>query len=88
MASKIVLVQHVFLRQYITMITSKHSSCRNNKMVADAVLEKEYVISIDLVENMMLIYPRKDKQVNQVFGQAFSWSEAIDAAADVYNGVS
>ena len=32
--------------------------------------------------------PRKDKQVNQVFGQAFSWSEAIDAVADIYNGVS
>ncbi|KAE9369571.1 calcofluor white hypersensitive protein-like protein [Stipitochalara longipes BDJ] len=47
----------------------KGSSKGNNKMVADAVLEKE-----------------KDKQVNQVFGQAFSWSEAIDAVADVYNG--
>lgn len=44
-------------------------SSKGNKMVADAVLEKE-----------------KDKQVNQVFGQAFSWTEAIDAVADVYNG--
>jgi hypothetical protein len=57
-------------------------------MVADAVLEKEYVISIDRAENTMLTLIRKDKQVNQVFGQAFSWSEAIDAVADVYNGVS
>ncbi|PMD67311.1 calcofluor white hypersensitive protein-like protein [Hyaloscypha bicolor E] len=47
----------------------KGSSKGNNKIVADAVLEKE-----------------KDKQVNQVFGQAFSWSEAIDAVADIYNG--
>lgn len=31
---------------------------------------------------------RKDKPINQVFGHAFSWSEAIDAVADVYNGVS
>jgi hypothetical protein len=30
---------------------------------------------------------RKAKQVNQVFGQVFSWGDAIDAAADVYNGV-
>jgi hypothetical protein len=57
-------------------------------MVADAVLEKEYVISIDPAENAALTLLRKDKQVNQVFGQAFSWSEAIDAVADVYNGVS
>ncbi|KUJ14674.1 calcofluor white hypersensitive protein-like protein [Mollisia scopiformis] len=28
----------------------------------------------------------KEKQAGQVFGQKFSWPEAIDAAADVYNG--
>lgn len=32
-------------------------------------------------------FSRKEKQVGQVFGQAFSWVEAIDAVADVYNGV-
>jgi hypothetical protein len=31
---------------------------------------------------------RKDKPINQVFGQVFSWGEALDAAADIYNGVS
>ncbi|KAG0647134.1 cwh43 [Hyphodiscus hymeniophilus] len=45
------------------------SSKGNNKMVADAVLEKE-----------------KSRQANEVFGHAFSWASAIDAAADVYNG--
>lgn len=33
-------------------------------------------------------YFRKDKQVGLIFGSGFSWSEATDAAADVYNGVS
>ena len=33
-------------------------------------------------------YFRKDKPVGLIFGSGFSWSEAIDAAADVYNGVS
>ena len=33
-------------------------------------------------------YFRKDKPVNTIFGSGFSWSEAIDATADVYNGVS
>ncbi|RDL31867.1 uncharacterized protein BP5553_09269 [Venustampulla echinocandica] len=28
----------------------------------------------------------KGKPIDQVFGQAFSWSEAIDAIADIYNG--
>ncbi|QSZ31418.1 hypothetical protein DSL72_000983 [Monilinia vaccinii-corymbosi] len=28
----------------------------------------------------------KDKEVGQLFGQSFSWPEAFDAAADVYNG--
>ena len=33
-------------------------------------------------------YFRKDKPVGLIFGTGFSWSEATDAAADVYNGVS
>ncbi|KAK6592555.1 Protein CWH43 [Botrytis cinerea] len=28
----------------------------------------------------------KEKEVGQLFGQSFSWPEAFDAAADVYNG--
>ena len=31
---------------------------------------------------------RKDKFAGQVFGSGFSWSEAVDAIADIYNGVS
>lgn len=30
---------------------------------------------------------RKDKPIGRIFGGPFSWSDAIDAAADVYNGV-
>lgn len=30
---------------------------------------------------------RKDKVAGQVFGSGFSWSEAADAVADIYNGV-
>jgi hypothetical protein len=30
---------------------------------------------------------RKDKPVRSTFGDGFEWSQAIDAAADVYNGV-
>lgn len=30
---------------------------------------------------------RKDKPLGNTFGAGFLWSEAIDAAADVYNGV-
>ena len=33
-------------------------------------------------------YLRKGKPVGLIFGSGFSWSEATDAAADVYNGVS
>jgi hypothetical protein len=37
----------------------------------------------------MLMPHRKDKPVvNHFFGQVFSWGEAIDAVADIYNGVS
>ena len=42
-------VVHVFRRQYIIVNTSKTFLCRNNKMVADAVLEKEYVKLISLM---------------------------------------
>lgn len=31
---------------------------------------------------------RKDEPSGQIFGSGFSWSEAVDAAADIYNGVS
>ena len=30
---------------------------------------------------------RKDKPAGQLFGSGFFWSEAVDAAADIYNGV-
>ena len=30
---------------------------------------------------------RKDKPAGQMFSSGVSWSEAADAAADVYNGV-
>jgi hypothetical protein len=33
------------------------------------------------------LFFRKDKPVGTTFGDGFVWSEAIDAAADVYNGV-
>ncbi|CZS97954.1 related to CWH43-putative sensor/transporter protein [Rhynchosporium agropyri] len=47
----------------------KGSSRGNNRLVADAVLEKE-----------------KQQQAGQILNQSFSWAEAIDTAADVYNG--
>jgi hypothetical protein len=30
---------------------------------------------------------RKNREVNEVFASGLSWPAAIDAAADVYNGV-
>lgn len=59
-------------------------------MVADAVLEKEYVTSTCPDAESLLIQTRKAKQLqaNEIFGHAFSWMSAIDAVADVYNGVS
>ncbi len=36
----------------------------------------------------LIITVRKDKPAGQVFGQPFSWNDALDAVADVYNGVS
>lgn len=55
-------------------------------MVADAFLEKEYVI-LTTFETILLTLYREKMQAAQVFSHVFSWSEAIDAAADVYNGV-
>jgi len=31
---------------------------------------------------------RKNRDVAEVFAKGFEWKKAIDAAADVYNGVS
>ena len=33
-------------------------------------------------------WSRKDKAIGHTFGGQFSWDGLIDAAADVYNGVS
>lgn len=69
------------------MNVSESCLCRKNTLVADAILEKEYVISGNFC--MVNLTPsRKNKQVGQVFAQAFSWPELIDALADVYTGVS
>jgi hypothetical protein len=32
-------------------------------------------------------HSRKDKPAAQILAQSFSWGEALDAVADVYNGV-
>ena len=56
-------------------------------MVSDKVIEKEYVHSHG--SNVCTDIPcRKDKPIGQFLNQPFTWSDAIDAAADVYNGVS
>ena len=54
--------------------------------MADAVIEKEYV-TFDASRNRppLIYYHRKGKLINQAL--PFSWSDAIDAVADVYNGV-
>ena len=31
---------------------------------------------------------RKDKPIGRLLGSSLSWAEALDACADVYNGVS
>ena len=36
---------------------------------------------------MHLIFSRKDKPVGHIFGAGFTWPEAVDAAANIYNGV-
>ncbi len=61
---------------------------RNSKSVADAVLEKEYVQFILHPRSNSLWSYRKDRPIGQTFGKGFQLSEMIDAAADVYNGVS
>jgi len=61
--------------------------CRKSKMLADAVLEKEYVLRIPEFGAFTDGLARKDKQAAQVFGGAFSWVLFFDAAADVYHGV-
>ena len=30
---------------------------------------------------------RKERPAGRIFGSGFSWSEAVDAAADIFNGV-
>lgn len=55
--------------------------------VSDAVLEKEYVYHNPF--RMCISFSiRKGKPAGQIFGSGFFWSEAVDAAADIYNGVS
>ena len=58
----------------------------NTKAVADAVVEKQYVV-ITLHLKFFLTFHRKDKDVGRAFAGDFPWPAAIDAAADVYNGV-
>lgn len=36
---------------------------------------------------MLTLKSRKGKPIGQIYGAGFSWPEAIDAGADVYNGV-
>ena len=55
--------------------------------MADAVLEKEYVVHPPFWASVLIQKCRKDKEMGVVFGHGFSWPAAIDAAADVYNGV-
>ena len=39
------------------------------------------------LQKVYLIFFRKDRPVGHIFGSGFSWSEAFDAAAEIYNGV-
>ena len=41
-----------------------------------------------LVISLCLNIARKDKPFGQIFAFGFSWPEAFDATAEVYNGVS
>lgn len=61
---------------------------RNKQIVADAVLEKEYVPLLITLKCELLTFIRKNTEAAQVFGGGFSWPAALDAVADVYNGVS
>jgi hypothetical protein len=54
-------------------------------------LEKEYVNIDTLMNQARIAYShliRKDKPIGRTFGGPFVWDDALDAAADVYNGVS
>lgn len=61
---------------------------RNKQVVADAVLEKEYVPFFITAKDEWLTLSRKNTEAAQVFGGGFAWPAALDAVADVYNGVS
>lgn len=39
-------------------------------------------------QTSILTASRKDKPVGNILGAQFLWAHALDAAADVYNGVS
>lgn len=60
---------------------------KGNALAVDRVLGREYVKFLQL-KSIRLSYPRKGKPIGQVFGRGFSWDEALDSAADIYNGVS
>jgi hypothetical protein len=49
---------------------------------------KNSMLSRSTSLKFFLTFHRKDKDVGRVFARGFSWPAAIDAAADVYNGVS
>ncbi|KAL9080296.1 MAG: hypothetical protein Q9157_000883 [Trypethelium eluteriae] len=57
----------------------------DKKRVVDAALEKEYTRQASY-RFITLTGCRKDKDIGNVFGRGFSWDEALDAIADVYNG--
>jgi len=51
-------------------------------------LRSSRLISFPLIGiHTNISYSRKDKPAAQILVQSFSWGEAIDAVADVYNGV-
>jgi hypothetical protein len=58
------------------------------KTTADAVLDKESALQPRHSTPIpMLTRSRKGKIVGNFFDEGFFWSEALDAAADAYNGV-
>ena len=46
------------------------------------------MIRLEQARSTSLQISRKDKPFGQIFGSGFIWSEAFDAAADIYSGVS
>lgn len=67
--------------------SSKSVLIRQLKTTADSVLEKECV-QFPLSQSLEVNHVRrKDKPVVNTFGEGFFWTEIIDAAADIYNGV-